>query len=409
MDINMKTTAVVIIFAMQIIFAENISPAVRNNYMMIEQSDSVGMKILNQSKHRKTEIIAKGRGLLLEKFSNNEMNEVKELKDYLKNMEKEGNSVFYGTEYLLILYWTNEYEELLNSVKTRRPQRPRYLRDPLQLQLKEKSILNAQNILEQIQNAPIDAEAKDFLRLNFKATINGTQGTFQDSLNILANDFLKKYPETEYKDYIKENIKFVYGLDDLGFGFETFSGYGIFTGELSNNYTNYIPIGVAFNIYYKRFEFSPRMYFSSINGKAKKDFTYSAGYYKKDKSMQTMLEGVSLGYNILDNDNFKILPFFGIARINIEPSEINEIKELKEISASTFTCITGLNLSTRIYDPFAGDKVKAKTKTSGGLFLRLRYEYAMPANFSKKYDISGGVHLITLGVGVFFKDSKREY
>ncbi|MDR0518205.1 MAG: hypothetical protein LBH25_14315 [Fibromonadaceae bacterium] len=401
----MKTATVIIIFAMQIIFAENGSPAVTNRFMIIDQSDSVGMKIFNQSKHEKSEIIAKGRSLLLEKFLNNELNEVKEIKDYLKNIEKEYYSVFYDTEYWLILYWTNEYDELLNSVKTLKSQndykRWYLLNSSLELKLKEKSSLNAQNILNQIQNASIGTEARDFLQLNFKAIVSGTKGAFQDSLNILANDFLKTYPETEYKAYIKKNIIFEYIPSNWGFGSKFFSGYCILTGELNNSYTNYIPLGVAFDIYYKRFEFSMQAYFNSIKSKTKKDFSYSKGVYKKDEGMQTLIDEVSLGYNIIDYDSFKISPFFGIARTTIEPTEINEIEELKEISINALAYTTGLNLSVRIYDPF----VEAKVKTSGGVFLRLRYEYVMP-NLSRKYDISGGMHFITIGVSVFAKDSK---
>jgi hypothetical protein len=87
MSINIKTTLALIFFAMQIIFAENDSSIVRNNHIIIDRRDSVDMKILEQSEHYKKEIIAKGRYLLLTKFSNNELDEVKEIKDYLKNIE----------------------------------------------------------------------------------------------------------------------------------------------------------------------------------------------------------------------------------------------------------------------------------------------------------------------------------
>ncbi|MDR2579597.1 MAG: hypothetical protein LBC85_01210, partial [Fibromonadaceae bacterium] len=210
------------------------------------------------------------------------------------------------------------------------------------------------------------------------------------------------HPETEYKDYVRKNIRFKYGPIDegVGFGVEIFSGYGIFTGGLSNNYTNYIPFGATFEIYYKKFEFSPRVYLPIIPNKAKKDFAYSTGIYEEDKGMmQTMIHEASLGYAILNNNSFKISPFFGIAKIDIEPSKIDE---LKEISLNTFTCVTGLNLGIKIYDPYAN------AKTSGGFLLNLRYKYAK-LNFSRKYDISGGMHLMTIGISLFAKEPKREY
>jgi hypothetical protein len=123
--------------------------------------------------------------------------------------------------------------------------------------LYQKLLENAQTITNLIQNS--DIEMKDFIRLNFESLIIENE-SFQDTLNIQADSFLKTYPETKYKDFTKEHIKFKLVPKNWGMAFEFFSGYGIFTGTLNNNYTNNIPIGIAFDICYKRFELYLRDY-----------------------------------------------------------------------------------------------------------------------------------------------------
>ncbi|MDR3001332.1 MAG: hypothetical protein LBU89_08725 [Fibromonadaceae bacterium] len=421
---------IVVCFAVQIIFAEYISPA--SCSITFEQLDSMKLskgqqlwleeilkdesnclyleEILNKTRENriflkniedegyltfrnieKPEAIEKGRRLLLKYFLKNELNKVKEIKDSLKNIEDKNHIAFYDVEYWLILYWTNEYEELLNDVKAWDSIATKKY-DMLNWQLREKSSLNARNISEQIQTAAIDAEAKDFLWLNFNAITIGFYGISQDSLNILIDDFLKTYPETEYKDYVnyikqrpikQEYVKPKQVLSNWKKGVDFFIGYGIFTEELSNNYTNGVPLGYGFDICYKRLELYLRGYVGFH--KTKEDFEYSTGVYEKGLAISVLLFESSLGFAVINNDYFKISPFFGVGSISTDvPSEpyTKKPKELEEISMETFTYITGFNLDV-----------------GTDIFLRLRYGYVMP-NFSKKYNVSGNMHYITIGLGL---------
>ena len=78
-------------------------------FQAFSQIDSTERQILNHD-DSKSVIISKGRSLLLDKFLENDMDKVKEIKDYLiERGEDENYIALYPAEYWFILYWTNEY------------------------------------------------------------------------------------------------------------------------------------------------------------------------------------------------------------------------------------------------------------------------------------------------------------
>jgi len=379
-------------------------------FQAFSQIDSMEKQILNYD-DSKSVIISKGRSLLLDKFIENDTDKVKEIKNYLLEKGEDENYIaFYPAEYWLVLYWTNEFEELANSIvkydSTKIVSyytRIRPSQDMLYSKLLLKSRENVQTIKNMIQNASIDIEVRDFLHLNLESLIMENE-PFQDTLNSQADDFLKAYPETEYKDFTQKHIKFKLVPKNWGMAFEFFSGFGIFTGTLNKNYTNNVPLGIAFDICYKRFELYLRDYIGFNS--TKKDFDYSKGVYEKGSSTMVFIPEASMGFAVLENDRFKLAPFAGIGGLHICPplGKTDKESELNEVSISAFTYNLGVSIDLK----FGKNGYSFRPKSSYG-FLRVRYGYSIP-NFSKKYDeISGGTHYITIGVGGFSRGLKREY
>jgi len=376
------------------------------------QIDSIAKQILNYS-DSKSVIISRARNLLLDKFLENDIDKVREVKNYLiKNGEDENYIAFYPVEYWYILYWTGDYEELSSSIKAFDStvvasfySRVHPFEDVLIAQLRLKTREHTQKIIAQIQGAAIDDETKSFLLLNFDS-LTMKDESFQDALNIQADNFLKAYPETEFKDFVNKYIKIRYVPKNWRTTLEFFlaSGYCMLTGELNNNYTNNIlPLGFSMDICYKRVELNLR--FSFVNNKMKRDFDYSAGVYEKDSSMQIFFPEASFGFAALQSERLKLTPFagIGVVSIRVPPESSKKNPELKELSKSAFSYNVGASIDIKL-----GKMGYRFRPTPSGGFIRIRYGYSMP-QFSSKYDgMSGGVHQISIGYGVFMSALIRE-
>lgn len=381
---------------------------------LYSQIDSIKSQILDYEDSKST-IISKGRKLLLDKFIEGDLMKVKDIKDYLIKTEDENYFAFYPAEYWFVLYWTKDYLELAESIQSFDSAkvasyniRIRPLNDMLYDKLKEKAFNNEALIKEQIQVSDLDSETKQILSLNFDWLLFENRNNIyaQDSLNERADNFLETYSQSRFTDFTKTYIRYKLVPKNWGMTFEFFSGYSIYTGNLSDNYTNNVPIGVAFDICYKNFELYLRDYIGF--NKTKKDFNYSLGTWKKGSRTMVFLPEASLGYVAYNDNRFKISSFAGIGSMDISPTtkDKEETPELKEVSLEfTTTYIIGINFDIKF-----GPKhtPKYSPKTSYG-FMRIRYGYSIP-KFEKKYDgMTGNMHYITIGFGGMARGLKREY
>lgn len=381
---------------------------------LFSQNDSIKSQIL-QHEDSKSTIISKGRRLLLDKLIEGDLNKVREIKDYLVKTEDDDYFAFYPSEYWLILYWTKDYNELKDDLQKYNDKRINSLKkrihpssDLLYDKLKEKSILNEPQIKKQIQNAQLDAETREFLTLTLDQLLieNGNNRFAQDTINDRADQFLKAYDSGKYEEFTKKYIRYKLVPKNWGMVFEFFSGYSIYNGNLGKTYTNNVPVGVAFDVCYKKLELYLRDYIGF--NKTKKDFSYSLGTWEKGSRTMVFLPEISLGYVICNNNRIKLSPFAGIGSMDISPptNDTEKMPELKEVSlVFTTTYVGGVNLDIK-FGPKHTPAFRPKTSYT---FMRIRYGYCMP-QFANKYEgMTGNMHYITVGFGGMGRGLKRQY
>ncbi len=390
----------------------------RNKYFIVffslltnitfSQVDSIQQVIINQPTS-KTELISKGRALLLEKFLNANINEVKKIKDYLINeVENDDYVSFYPVEYWTLLYWTKEYNDLLNRISNydsinianfRKKIKPQF--DYLLPKVKEKSRDSLDRLLKDIQASNRDELDKDFLELNLYMLLipYENQEKHQDSLNIMSDHFLQKHKNSKYENFTRKYIRHKRIDSKWGFSYEFYTGYGAFTGELTNSFKNNIPFGVAFDVSYGKFNLYLRNYIGSSHTKV--DIPYNTGIWKKDSQVRVFFPEASLGYILVDNNSLKVAPFFGISGTIIAPTEHDTdlYAGLDDAERSTIGYTTGINLDIKLK--------KRKTKFENSFsFLRIRYAYTH--NYFDASSYMGNMHSITLGFGQFARFTKLD-
>jgi hypothetical protein len=349
------------------------------------------------------------------------MVKVAELEGYLTNkLSNDDYMALYPSEQWFIMYWTKDYERLITSVKQYDSIYPLLSRkvqpasDPLYMMLREKTLKQREFIINQIKGSLLTDQDKDFLVMHLnacllnKGTKKGTEDLTQDSLNYQANQFFSKYPKSEMISFTRKYIRYQLVPSKWGFTFEFFTGYGIFSGDLKNHYTNNIPMGVAFDVYYKNLAFYLRDYIGFSN--TKHDFTNVNGNVVWDKNSQVRvyLPELSVGYVIKEDKHLKLAPFVGISSTDISATEydLKDNPDLKQFELSfTTTYSVGFNVDLKLRKP----RNAMATSEQSYFFLRLRYGYNFP-QFANSYSGFGGnMQYITIGIGGFARRMIRDY
>lgn len=182
------------------------------------QNDSLRNQIMNyeQSSH---DFLDKGRRLLQDYIVKSDILRVKEVKELLL-AENSSNvyNTFYPIEYIYILYWTEEYDELIDFIKQVDFRHPvsnsvRILAqtDNLFTTLFQQTVENKDILLVFIENSDISNMDKEFLVLQLEDIIragmsdgridyNSEQTSY---INELSDRFLEKYPESPYETILE--------------------------------------------------------------------------------------------------------------------------------------------------------------------------------------------------------------
>ena len=381
--------------------------------MMYSQQDSLQQEILDYS-NTKSQIISRGRGLLLDKFMERDLQKVSEVREYLVNeVQDDDYLALYPSEYWLLLYWTTDYEELLHSItnfdnedweKMSRQIPPTY--DRLFAKLRESTLNSVDQVKNRLIAADLEPEDQDFLLLYLEYLLTNNEDVLQEqkTINSLADEFLARYPNSAYETYVRENIRYIFVPSKWGFAFEFFSGYGLFTESLSEDFENNVPMGVAFDIEYKKFTLFLRNYIGFSF--TKKELPYDTKVWKEDSQVRVFLPEAALGYSIIDNNRLKISPFAGIASTSISPTDY-DIEKQPEIENAghdfTTTYTAGINVDFKLN--WGTGLLTLDDSKHSYWFVRLRYGFTSP-QFGNGH--SGNMHYLTVGLGGLGRGSKRQ-
>jgi len=375
------------------------------------QTDSLETEILNYSSS-KSDIISKARRLLLDSFMADDLDKVEEVKDYLLKEVEDANYVaLFPAEHWLILYWTEEYDELLLSLQefdrdiyTGMEHKILPSQDVMYESLQGKSLVWEEKLEWKLRNSALSEEEKDFLRLNLAWMLDdGSQPEALEGLNQRADIFLESYPGSTYENFVRQELRYKYVPSDWGLGMEFFTGYGMFSGELADWFSNTGAFGMGIDGEYDKLTLSLRI--AGWIGTTGKDISNEQGMlWKKGEAALTFIGEAALGYTVLETDRIKLSPFggIGVTEISAPEDDLNTNPDLEHlIVGPDVTYSLGATLDYKL-GLETGELVENK-KTYW--FLRLRYAYVMPQFLGNP---GGNLHTLSLGFGAVFRNLKRE-
>lgn len=374
-------------------------------FSTIAQEDGIEKEIANY-KNSEPEMISKARRMLIDKIKESDYLKIKEIKDYLIKERKEKNyTALYLKEYWLILYWTQEYEELLQSIRNTGFDKNAKLisnktswnsnsKSELLIQLQEKSTTENEMALVLVDNAKIKNEEKDFLKLHLKFCLS----TKQDSLNNSADRFLASYPTSIYGPFIKKVIKHKEVDSPFSWGYDVFLGYTVFNGGISETFEDCFSFGMTLDFYYRNFIMS--FAFSLGGSELKKDIPFNLITWDKGRQADILFPHANLGYTFFNKRRVNITPFIGVSGTYIYPNYNDTpastlYDDIELIADATWNIGVSLNLTSKTINTPLYMRRKSKMKA----FIKLKYNY-IHSGFKKDYHgLDGAMHQITMSFG----------
>lgn len=371
------------------------------------QNDSLRSQIMNyeQSGH---DFLDKGRRLLKEHFSQSDMITVKEVKDMLIK-ENNGNvyNTFYPIELIYILYWTEEYDELIDFIKqvdftlpVSNSVRILAQTDNLFSTLYQHTVDYKDLLLVFIKESQVSEMDKEFLVLQLEDILRAGQNAGRmdlesehtEYINELSDQFLEKYPDSPYDTIIRETIRYKYEPSPWA-AYWDFVGFGtvIPTGSLGDYFNTGVSMEMAMDIRYKKLV---GIFGFGFSGHSLKNDIHINRVVWPNKSSATLGIGyLNAGYLLLDTKRFSIYPFMGAAYSGFSADEdiIKETPELDKLKLNSWSTQAGIgfDFKFKINTPYSF--YYDMGTADAGSRISVRYTYRMP-NYGRNLESVSGIN-----------------
>ncbi len=377
------------------------------------QTDSISIgKKITDYKPSKSELIAKGRQMLLDEFYAGNMGIVTKVIDYFdKEINDKYTVALWPAERLLLYYWAGEYEKIIDfnayQVNELSESRTQLIIRPadhaVYYEVAAASVEHYNELLDDIEQAEFSDEAQDFLVLLLDRILSMDHPDFisREKLNDNADKFIADYPYSPMTDIVKQYVLDRWEIGDWVFGVNFGGGYTFTSGNMTDYFRPQANICMSADVYYKRSAF----YFMIQGGfgDLHKDIRINdVDVWEKGTPSDVTSIGLCLGYSIFDNARLRITPFAGVSFGFAEPTTSNDDEDvepyLKDFSIGTSVSqMFGLNVTYRFKDPTKPED-HYYSMGSWGMNLRVSYIPSILRHEGNQY--AGDVIFLSLGVNI---------
>ncbi len=333
-------------------------------YNLHSQQDSISIeKRIMEGPESEQLIIMRTRSFIFNNLKIGNITEAFEAYNYaLNKFESEKVKPFKMMEKYLLCFWFGEYDliyeadvkgtiiepgfrdfyfenflnyYLLNQLSS--------LYDIMSVELRLLSNRNRTDIIKRIDSLVFDDEKHDYLILFFdRFTFDATDSVMaykqmkdylENELTPRAEKFLAKYKDSQFENFVRQNFRFVYALNDWGYGFQLGLGALIPRGTIKEYFNTEATFDLGFNLSWKKLLFDVG-FGIGIPVRAKKPFIYDGENWVTGIKYNYYNFNLNTGFVAIENELFKISPHLGIGVINISVSEADKKKIEDDLSMS---------------------------------------------------------------------------
>lgn len=253
--------------------------------------------------------------------------------------------------------------------------------------------------IREIKDSDYPKDEKDFILLCLRVRFTYDYYVDDSGQNEACDDFLEKYPESQYKEFIRDKIRFVYEPDKFGIGYSFHSGYGAGLYKYNNYFEASGIIQFALFVTYENFV--GRILYKQDHFQSKKAFVENGTWEKNDNFIQNFY-GIQIGNSLLEMNKFSIEPHISLGYTDLRFGKKDKRKDVLDLSMTTGI---GISIKYRIDNKNnRGDN----PYYDGAYFISIGCDYYNPLYNLKYDDYNGGKYSFSLGFGRYFKNDIRD-
>jgi hypothetical protein len=384
-------------------------------------SQDIASSIKN-NKLSKSDIISRGRNLLLDSYVSGDIDKVNEAYLYLNDkVANDDFAVFNSFEQIYLGALTKNYTYSLHEIlridsisklnpSIRRKNSIMPNTELLSQKLADNSFVYLHKIIKNIDKSTLSGEDKSMLTLilndifseNYQINTPEVKAKIQNGINLKCDSFLVAYPHSRYEHYVRNYIRLVIGRSDWGFGMDFSIGYAN-AGLKSNYIDDGYSVGIGCEFQHKKLGLFTRV--NIIGTTTKKDFYFTpTAILPAGSSVTYLAPEISLGYETLNNKKVTFMPFAGISGLFCDPlkDDQDKIPQLKDKELSSFCYQVGLNCDFKLKSLKANQYLINEYNIQS---IRLRVTYLMPS--TNIPELKGNQLMVTVGWGLVGYAKKR--
>ena len=353
--------------------------------------------------------ISKARQMLADEIRDRNEDKVKDIVTHLLEKYEYSHSVpLYPWERFIIALEADSLELGLKTLEDIIKPKETYInylypkQDALSMESEKLLFHNYSIYVTQIITSNLNNEQKMLFQVFLEGISNGTvEKIDQKKVNEKCDTFLEKYPNSDYYDFVREQLRFVIVPGNWGYGFDFSMGTAIMTEDLKNYFQNGLGIDISFYATYDSFVFKAKLILASIN--AKIDFNEN-GSWEEGDHFNLPFYGLQLGYELFESKKFKFEPHLlcGVSEIDYTYKDDD-----KDILDPTFAYGLGFSIYYKFTDTIAVDYNRRYENGSWYVYLNCDY---INSNFDKEYDnYKGGTLFLNLGIGGYVRPFVRDF
>lgn len=338
--------------------------------------------------------------------------------------------VLYPNERILFDFWSGNYDDLLKAISAYglpgyysvyyQLFDARYYKDWLRSKIFDYFCDHQIDLYNRLSRNDLSPQDQGFLnlfltvQLQYSACTSKVIGEFD--LSLAVSQYMHDYPESPYNRFLREQLSPEYVASPFGFGFQFFSGWGDHLKDYDKYFSYGGIFGVGLDLEWNRFK-SFYNFFGSW-GKTKQQFVDKSEVWEKNQKVLTTNGEISIGYAIVENRSFAVVPHYGIDWLWVDQNNPDDNNDEDEPSVNLKSNhLLGFLLDWNISKKQETNAMNYNSFMYGGTrsftraFVRLRVGYLIPhgnANIKVgNQTLDGRALFVNLGIGMTIYPRKK--